>query len=1092
MDHRESPGRLRATWLLVVLGILLQFQEGDAVAVMSIDFGSEWLKIAIVKPGVPMEIALNKESQRKTANMVSLKGNERLFAAAAQTTGVRHPKSAYQYLQHLIGKKYDSPQVELYKKRFPYYDITKDVVRDTVLFQHNENTTYSVEELLAMIFKNAKLIAEAYADQPIQDVVITVPPFFNQAERRSVLSAAQLGQLKVLQLMNDNTAFALNYGVFRRADFNATPTNILFYDMGSTSTVATLATYQTVKIKEGGLSETVPQLTVKGVGYDQFLGGLDFNLRMRDLLVKRFQEQGKGKSDVTESPRAMAKLLKEANRVKTVLSANTEHISQIEGLIDDVDFRAQVTREEFENACADLFERVQKPVEEALKSSQITLNEVDQVIVVGGGSRVPKVQELLLKAVERSDLGKSVNADEAAALGAVYVGAFLSKAFRVKKFAIKDASIFPIQVSFEREKIDDEGVASVRRVTRTLFNRNNPFPQKKVMTFNKQMKDFTFTLDYGGLDFLPEEQMNYLGALNLSKVSLSGIESVMLKHNSEGIEAKGIKAHFQLDGSGLLSIEKVEAVFEKAPDASEPAEEESAFARLGNTISSFFGSSSTEKDEEKDKDAKASSEPVERRSEEEVNGDENGENGKEAEPAEGKDSSEKEKEPLSEEEKTDDSPVEKEETETADKEESAEEGSKDEKEESKEEESEKASKSDETEEDESKTEKEADPPQAEEKPAESNFTESEGKPVNVTEGVKNATNATGEGKGKNETVSKPPSQPKPSIIRESIDVSWEIIDLEDLLTDMFTESEKKLRDLDKRDEEKLDREKAVNTLESFIYETQEKAEGDLVHEVSTEEEREVINKALAEASEWLYEDGYDASTKDYEDKLAALRKLCRPVFYRAHERATLPVALADMKNSLNLSSYFLGKSLNLTEYEQIFTDTELKTLGKVINETKDWLYEKELEHNKTSPKDDSVLTVFSVHEKGVKLDREVMYLINKAKWARPLKTRNETVSAKNATKNATSTDEKQSAEDKKGDDELPTTPAREEEKPGDAPGVDEKESVEQDKAAKDFLEEKETVSSDGVGDESEENSKDAKADSEEGVETNSETRGGEL
>ncbi|XP_065846137.1 hypoxia up-regulated protein 1-like isoform X2 [Oscarella lobularis] len=1023
--------RFRVAALLIVLATLLQCHSGAGVAVMSIDFGSEWLKIALVKPGVPMEIVLNKESQRKTANVVSLKGNERLFAGPAQTASVRHPKNAYKYLQHLIGKKYDSPHVELFKKRFPYYDLTKDVIRDTVIFQHDGNTTYSVEELLAMIFKNAKSVAEAYADQPIQDVVITVPPFFNQAERRSVLNAAKLGQLKVLQLMNDNTAFALNYGVFRRADFNATPTNILFYDMGSSSTVATLASYQTVKIKEGTISETVPQLTVKGVGYDPYLGGLDFDLKMREILVKKFLDQGKYKSDVTKSVRAMAKLLKEANRVKTVLSANTEHLSQIEGLIDDIDFRAIVTREEFEIACADLFERVQRPVEEALKSSQITMMEVDQVIIIGGGSRIPKVQELLLKTVERSELGKSLNADEAAALGAVYVGAFLSKAFRVKKFAIKDANLFPIQVSFEKDRIDDEGVASVRRVTRTLFNRNNPFPQKKVMTFNKQNKDFALTLDYGEIDFLSREQLSFLGSLNLTKASFSGVETVMSKHSGSGIESKGIKAHFQLDGSGLIGIEKVEAVFEKPPEAEA---EQSAFERLGNTISSFFGSSKEEEKEKSDTETKSASE-----TEEEMSSDET-----EKTDTETKSASEEEMS-SDETEKTDT------ETKSASEEEinsdktdeskragdtNADETSRDDDDTKDETEAEKETKEDETDKPASE-EKEDSPPPPPEESKESKESETSKDEVPQSEAPQNATtssNATETDKPKNATVAKP----KPSVIRETIDVTWEIIDLDELRENVLEESEKKLRELDERDEEKLKREKAVNTLESFVYETQDKIESELLQSVSTEEEREKISKELSETSDWLYEDGMDATRKEYEEKLKTLKALCRPVFVRANERSVLPQAIADLKKSLNLSTAFHRQASNLSEYEQIYTDVELTKLIEVINETKDWLNDAEIRHNATTPKDDPVVTVSDVHEKGTKLDREVMYLINKAKWAKPLKKRNETASEAKSAKNATKIDDKASNDTEEasttpGDSEKATEETKSDEKPAEKP-----------------------------------------------------------
>lgn len=144
-----------------------------------------------------------------------------------------------------------------------------------------------------------------------------------------------------------------------------------------------------------------PQLQIRGVGFDRTLGGLEMELRLREHLAGLFNEQRKGQraKDVRENPRAMAKLLREANRLKTVLSANVDHMAQIEGLMDDVDFKAKVTRVEFEELCTDLFERVPGPVQQALQSAEMNLDEIEQVILVGGATRVPRVQEVLLKTV---------------------------------------------------------------------------------------------------------------------------------------------------------------------------------------------------------------------------------------------------------------------------------------------------------------------------------------------------------------------------------------------------------------------------------------------------------------------------------------------------------------------------------------------------------------------------------------------------------------------------------------------------------------------------------------------------------------------
>ena len=297
-----------------------------------------------------------------------------------------------------------------------------------------------------MIFEYAKELATDYSEQPIDTSVITVPPFFTQAERKAVLKAAEIANLKVLQLINTNIAAGLNYGVFRRKDFNATGTTFMFFDMGSTGTVATVATYQTFKSDDDG--EANPRLTVRGVGFDRTLGGNAFSMRLAKHFGHVFHE--KTKKEAMKNPKALLKLYKEADRIKTVLSANADHMAQIENLMDDVDFKAKVTRDEFEKMSADLFERVKKPIEEALRAAEVSADELSSVILVGGSTRIPKVQEEIMKATSKQELGKNLNTDEAPALGAVYQAAYQSKGYKVKKFVIKDINLYPLVVSCQK------------------------------------------------------------------------------------------------------------------------------------------------------------------------------------------------------------------------------------------------------------------------------------------------------------------------------------------------------------------------------------------------------------------------------------------------------------------------------------------------------------------------------------------------------------------------------------------------------------------------------------------------------------------
>ncbi|GFU72242.1 hypoxia up-regulated protein 1 [Trichonephila clavipes] len=701
--------------------------------------------------------------------------------------------------------------------------------------------------------------------QPIKDAVITVPPFFNQAERRAMLEAAKLSGLNVLQLINSNTAVALNYGIYRRRDFNETPTNILFYDMGAGNTVATVATYQLVKSKETG--EVSPQVTVRGVGFDHTLGGLEMQLRLRDFLAKAFNKAKKTDTDVFTNKRAMAKLFKEAGRVKKVLSANTEHIAQVESLLDDKDFKCPITRAEFEELCTDLFDRVIKPVEAALKSSNLDLVHIDRVILSGSGTRVPRVQQILLDYIKKDELGKSLNTDESAALGAAYQAAYLSKGFKVKTFLIRDANIFPIQVDFQREYELEDKTTGVKTVKRILFSRNNGIPMKKIMTFNRHVKDFEFYVNYGELYFLTDFELKVLGSLNISKVFLAGVETALSKHMGEKTEYKGVKAHFRVDESGILMLDEVESVFEKIEEETPESQLESAFTKLGSTLGRLFSGSSDDSET------------------------------KEEQPSEAK--------------------------------------------------------SDET-------KKSTDSKKEEDKSQ--NTTKEESK--NATEVKKEV---------------------KLVAVKEPLISTQEFLDLKGLEAESVEKSFKKLRDLDEHDHARLAKAKAKNSLESFIVETKDKLYNEEYEKASTDEERTNILQKLSEASDWLEYESDDATTEAFKNKVSDLRKLTKDLFDRVKEHRDRPEALKALSEMLNISQLFMHSARNVSEEDQIFTEVELKTLENLITETKKWLRESSKEQDALTLSESPKLTVKLLGEKVASLDREVKYLINKARFAQPLR-----------------------------------------------------------------------------------------------------------
>ncbi|CAH2319598.1 hypoxia up-regulated 1 isoform X2 [Pelobates cultripes] len=944
--RQENLLKMGPVWIFGLFLITLLPSQTGSVAVMSVDMGSEWMKVAIVKPGVPMEIVLNKESRRKTPVAIALKENERLFGDNAQGIAVKNPKVTFRYFQDLLGKRAGNPQVEAFKTRFPEYNLVDDERRGTVLFKLSDDLMYSPEELLGMMLNYSRSLSEEFAEQPVKDLVITVPVFFNQAERRAVLRAAQLAGLKVLQLINDNTAVALNYGVFRRKDINATAQSIMFYDMGSRSTVCTIVTYQTIKTKDSG---TQPQLQIRGVGFDRTLGGLEIDLRLRDHLAKLFNEQKKSKKDVRENQRAMAKLLKEANRVKTILSANNDHMAQIEGLMDDIDFKAKVTRQELEELCADIFARVSSPVQQALSSAEMNLDEIDQVILVGGSTRVPKVQEHLLKAVGKEELGKNINADEAAAMGAVYQAAALSKAFKVKPFIVRDAAIFPIQVEFTREVEEENNIKTLKHNKRILFQRLAPYPQRKVITFNRYTDDFDFNINYGDLSFLGPEDLKVFGSLNLTTVKLKGVGESFQKRSD--YESKGIKAHFNMDESGLLSLDRVEAVFETFVE--EKSEQESTLTKLGNTISSLFGGgSSTQDNQDNVTDS--------------VQEDEEGPNG-----------ATKDEDPVS---------------------------------------------SDQTSEQKnSETEKTTAESEKQEEKKEGDKTESQ----NVKEDEADKESEAGKAA---EADSKKTVVPKKQKLVDEIGADQTLNDVLDFLEEEMKTATKKLQDLTDRDLQKHEREKAANSLEAFIFETQDKLRQDEFVKVSTGDEREEISSKLSKASTWLEDEGYAATTKELKDKLIELRKSCKALFFKVEERRKWPDRLSALDSLLNHSTIFLKSARMIPEDDQIFTDVELNTLEKLINDTWIWKNETLAEQAKLRPTEKPVLLSKDIEMKLGALDREVQYLLNKAKFSKPKpKKKSNTTKSENSEKNSTEGEEKV----------IPPTEENKEDKPKDAEPVQE-------------------------------------------------------
>jgi hypoxia up-regulated 1 len=316
----------------------------------------------------------------------------------------RFPRDTFAYLKPLQGVKFDSDAVSFHQlisanEIFP-------TERKTVAFKRTDGSEWTVEELVAMQFSYIKEIAESVAGpgEVVRDAVIVVPPYFTQFERDAVADALEISGMKLVAMINDGTAVALNYAMART--FKEEKEWHVIFDAGASATRATVVSFQQVTPPEGTKEKKnskagYTQVTIAGVGYDRAAGGTELDRRLRDMLADDFK--AKTGKDVRGDVKAMQKLWKEAMRVKAILSANTEAMSTMESLAFDIDYRFKVTRKDFENWCEDLKGKFAQPIVEAIAKAGLTLDDISSVILTGGHSRTPMV-----KAAVEAAVGKCV------------------------------------------------------------------------------------------------------------------------------------------------------------------------------------------------------------------------------------------------------------------------------------------------------------------------------------------------------------------------------------------------------------------------------------------------------------------------------------------------------------------------------------------------------------------------------------------------------------------------------------------------------------------------------------------------------------
>ena len=338
---------------------------------------------------------------------------------------------------------------------------------------------------------------------PVSEIVMSVPAWFTDSQRRALLDGAEIAGLKVLRLINDTTAAALGYGI-TKLDLPAadeTPRRVAFVDVGYTDYSCSI-----VEFRKG-------ELAVKGNACDRHFGGRDFDRALVEHLQKEFL--GKYKIDIFTNPKAQTRVYAAAEKLKKVLSANQQAPLNIESLMNDVDVRAMITRQEFEAMVEPLLTRVNATLEQALAESKLSKEDIDVIEVVGGGSRVPAIKERI-QAFFGKPLSYTLNLDEAIARGCAFSCAILSPVFKVRDFAVQDVISYPIEFAWEKDAdIPDEDTSL------TVFNKGNVMPSTKILTFYRKQA-FDLEARYAVPEGLPGKVAPFIGRFSVKGVKATG------------------------------------------------------------------------------------------------------------------------------------------------------------------------------------------------------------------------------------------------------------------------------------------------------------------------------------------------------------------------------------------------------------------------------------------------------------------------------------------------------------------------------------------------------------------------------------------
>uniref|UniRef100_A0A8C1Y3S5 Heat shock protein 4b n=1 Tax=Cyprinus carpio TaxID=7962 RepID=A0A8C1Y3S5_CYPCA len=535
------------------------------MSVVGFDVGFLSCYVAVARAG-GIETAANEYSDRSTPSCVSFGPRNRSIGAAAKSQMVTNCKNTVQGFKRFHGRAFSDPFVQNLRSSL-VYDLSQMPSGTTgikVMYMEEEKV-FSIEQITAMLLTKLKETAESALKKPVADCVISVPCFYTDAERRSVIDAAQIAGLNCLRLMNETTAVALAYGIYKQ-DLPAPeekPRTVVFVDIGHSGYQVSVCAFNKGKLK------------ILATAFDPEMGGKDFDER----LVKHFCEEFavKYKLDVRSKPRALVRLYQECEKLKKLMSANSSDLPlNIECFMNDIDVSSKLNRAQFEEMCADVLARVEPPLRSLLEQAHLKKDDIHAVEIVGGASRMPAIKERINKFFGKEP-STTLNADEAVARGCALQCAILSPAFKVREFSITEVVPFPISLKWNSAA--EEGLSDCE-----VFPKNHAAPFSKVLTFYRR-EPFSLEAYYSCPKELPYPDP-IIGQYVIQKVipQASGESSkvkVKVRVNIHGI--------FSVSSASLVEVQKSEEE-EESMDTEQSTEKDNEvfiFLSVSHTPNSY-------------------------------------------------------------------------------------------------------------------------------------------------------------------------------------------------------------------------------------------------------------------------------------------------------------------------------------------------------------------------------------------------------------------------------------------------------------------------------------------------------------------------